>query len=379
MKKTIRTCTAILIICATLMGFSACSDEEPRVDDDKTVSVKATVVEIEKYGHAVLDISTSELGAAGFELGDVVRVRLGDFESTMPFFDGYYSNPGTLLLRGSTPEARVAICINYGDFAELNNVRVGDSVEIAMAEKAGMRALQELCALHYSDDREDYADDATFSNFRAVTLGRIGEGKLYRTASPINNEHGRADYADGLIESARVVTVLNLADSFEDIEEFLANPDQSSDYYRSLYESGRVMALDLAGDFFSDDFAAAIADGLTFLARNETPFCIHCTEGKDRAGFTAMLLEALMGATLEQIIYDYTLTFYNYYGIDKDREPQRYQAVLDTNLMPILLHVTGAESVEELERMDLESAVTAYLLKAGMIAEDITTLKEKLS
>ena len=378
MKKSIRFLLAILIICVTVNGFSSCNEEESGIDD-KPVSVKATVVEIEKYGHAVLDVNTADLVAVGFALGDVVCVRLGAFESTMPFFDGYYSNPGSLLLRGSAPEARVAICINYDNFAAVNGVRVGDSVEITMAEKAGMLAIQELCALHYSNDREDYADDATFSNFRAVTLGRIGEGKLYRTASPINNEHGRAEYADNLIESVGVATVLNLADSFEDIEGYLANTEQTSEYYRSLYESGRVIAIDLAGDFFSNDFAATIADGLTFLARNETPFCIHCTEGKDRAGFTAMLLEALMGATLDQIIYDYTLTFYNYYGIDKDREPERYQAVLDTNLIPIILHVTDAKSVEELKCMDLEVAVTEYLLEAGMTEEDISMLKDKLS
>ena len=92
-----------------------------------------------------------------------------------------------------------------------------------------------------------------------------------------------------------------------------------------------------------------------------------------------MLLEALMGATLDEIISDYMLSFYNYYGIDKEYEPQRYQAVLDINLMPILCHVTGAESFEELEHIDLETAVTAYLINAGMSKADIAILKEKLS
>ena len=76
--------------------------------------------------------------------------------------------------------------------------------------------------MQYSNNREDFSDDASFANFRAVTAGRIGYGKLYRTASPVNNENGRADYADALIESVGVATVLNLADSAEDIEEFCA-------------------------------------------------------------------------------------------------------------------------------------------------------------
>lgn len=376
MKKSIRNCIAILIICAMTLGLSACNAAESGTD--KSVLVRATVIEIEKYGHAVLDITTADLAAAGYELGDVVFVRLGTCESTMPFFDGYYSNPGGFLLRGTAPEDYVAVCINYGDFSNENDVGVGDTAEITMAEKAGMRALQELYALQYSNNREDYSDDASFANFRAVTAGRIGQGKLYRTASPINNENGRADYADNLIASVGVATVLNLADSAEDIEGYFTETACDSAYYRSLYKAGSVIAIDLTGNFYSDDFASSVADGFTFLARNKTPYCIHCTEGKDRAGFTAMLLEALMGATLDEIICDYMLSFYNYYGIDKEREPERYQAVLDTNLMAMLHHVTGAESVEKLEQINLEAAATAYLLDAGMTQEDIFMLKEKL-
>ena len=377
MKKNARSCIAILIICILALNFSAC--KELNHDTDKSMLVQARVIEIEKYGHAVLDVTTAELIAVGYELGDVVCVRLGTCESTMPFFDGYYSNPQSLLLRGSASEDYVAVCINYGDFSDANDVSVGDTAEITMSEKAGMRAIQELYALQYSNNREDFSDDASFANFRAVTAGRIGYGKLYRTASPVNNENGRADYADALIESVGVATVLNLADSDEDIKGYFADTNRDPAYYRSLYENGRVIAIDLTGNFYSDDFAASVAEGLTFLAQNDSPYCIHCTEGKDRAGFAAMLLEALMGATLDEIICDYMISFYNYYGIDKEREPQRYQAVLDTNLMEMLCHVTGAGSVEKLEQMNLETAVTAYLLNAGMSQEDILTLKEKLS
>ena len=376
MKRIARRCIAIIIVCAMALQLSSCSKKERVMGQSMTV--QATVIEIEKYGHAVLDITTADFVAAGYELGDVVSVRLETDEFTMPFFDGYYSNPGSLLLRGIAQEDYIAVCINYGDFSNLNGVEIGDIVEITLAEKAGMRALQELYSLQYSNSREDYADDASFANFRVVTAGRIGFGKLYRTASPINNKNGRARYADDLMESVGVATILNLADSIEDIEEYCAEEGFDSAYYRSLYEDESVIALDLTANFFSDEFAASVAEGLTFLAQNETPYCIHCTEGKDRAGFTAMLLEALMGATLDEIINDYMLSFYNYYGIDKEHEPQRYQAVLDANLMEMLRHVTGAESVEQLEQIDLETAVTEYLMNAGMTQEDILLLKEKL-
>ena len=85
------------------------------------------------------------------------------------------------------------MCINYGDFSDTNDVEVGDSAEITMVEKSGMRNIQELYELQYSNNRDDYSDVASFANFRSVTAGRIGNGNLYRTASPINTENGRAD------------------------------------------------------------------------------------------------------------------------------------------------------------------------------------------
>lgn len=150
-------------------------------------------------------------------------------------------------------------------------------------------------------------------------------------------------------------------------------------YYRDLYEAGNVMALDLTANFYSDEFARSVADGLSFLAHSEPPYCVHCTEGKDRAGFTIMLLAALMGAELDEIIDDYMLSFYNYYGIDKKTEPERYEAVLNNNLLAMLYHVTGVNTYEELVQSDLESAATKYLLDAGMAENDILTLKENLT
>ena len=376
MNKLIRNSIAFLVLCVMVLNLSACAPAES--PSDRTEAVQTTVIEIEKYGHAVLDITTADFTDIGYELGDIVCVRFDSYEADMPFFDGYYSNPGTVMLRGTTPEENIAVCINYGDFSVETGISLGDIVEITMAEKAGMLAFQELCSLTYSNDRADYTDDVTFANFRAVTIGRIGNGKLYRTASPINNENGRASYANNLIASVDVASILNLADSIEDIEAYCKAEDFDSEYYRSLYKAGNVVALDLAANFFSDQFARSIADGLSFLAHSAPPYCVHCTEGKDRAGFTVMLLAALMGAELDEIIDDYMLSFYNYFGIDKETQPERYEAVLNNNLLAMLYHVTGVNTYEELAQVDLESAATNYLLDAGMSESDILTLQENL-
>lgn len=377
MNKLIRNCCAFLIAFVTILGLNCCYFTANASGEGQIIH--ATVTEIEKYGHAVLNFTAAEFTGNGFALGDIVCVRFDSYASDMPFYDGYYTNPGEVMLRGLSAEDGIALCINYGDFSKETGIAPGDTVEITLIEKAGMLAYQELCALQYSDNRADYSSDAEFANFRAVTAGRISNGKLYRSASPINNERGRARYANAFIADAGVASVLNLADSIEDIEEYCSADDFESEYYRTLYENGKVKALDLNADFFSDEFAASLADGLCFLAQNDPPYSVHCTEGKDRAGFTIMLVEALMGADLQTIIDDYMLSFYNYYGIEQKNEPERYEAVLNNNLFAMLYHVTGVNTYEELTQVDLECAVTQFLLNAGMAEDDILTLKTKLT
>ena len=376
MTKPIGKIMAIFAVCILFLCLSACDRTENQTG--KTEPVLTTVVDIESFGHAVLDLRAADFIAAGYELGDVIHIRFGSYEAEMPFFDGYYTNPNEVMLRGLTPEDKLALCINYGDFSQETGIAIGETVRITMAEKAGMLALQNLYALTYSNDRATYSDDAVFANFRAVTAGRIGDEKLYRSASPINNIYGRASYANQLIAEAGVATVLNLADSDEKLLEYCGAADFDSEFYLSLYEDGKVKAINLSANFYSDQFSASVADGLTFLANNEPPYVIHCTEGKDRAGFTAMVLEALMGAELSEIVDDYMLSFYNYYGIDKETEPDRYEAVLENNLIAMLCYVAEVETREQLEQVNWEAAATQYLLRSGMTEADIHTVQEKL-
>ena len=68
-------------------------------------------------------------------------------------------------------------------------------------------------------------------------------------------------------------------------------------------------------DFFAPDFTEKLAAGLRFMISNEPPYLVHCNEGKDRAGMTIALLEALSGATMDEIIADYMESYENYYGV----------------------------------------------------------------
>ncbi|MBR5232187.1 MAG: tyrosine-protein phosphatase [Clostridia bacterium] len=365
MKKFV----SLLLCCMMALSF-ACA-EAP-------ASVTGKVTEIEKYGHALLDVKIADFLAAGFTLGDVVTVTAGTYNDDMPFFDGYYVDKGAYMVRAYPGHEYIAVCINYGKFAETAGIGVGDSVTITLKEKAGALDVQVMNSLVYTDDRADYATDEVFANFRMVTAGQIGEGKLYRSASPINNEHKRAAVSNALAETAKIKTVMNLADTDDEIAAYVAAEDFNSAYYKSLYDNGSVIVLSMSIDYSSDDFAAGIIKGLNFLAGKEAPYLLHCTEGKDRAGFTSMLLSALMGATQEEIVADYMLSYVNYYGIDPVAEADKYNMIAEKNVMDMLRTVCGAKKGAALNDADIAAAAEKYLTDHGMTADAIAALKANL-
>ena len=341
-------------------------------------TVTGTVTEVEKYGHAKMDVRKDTMAALGFELGDILTVTAGSYTGDMPYFDGYYVDSGEYMVRAYPSHDTIGVCINYGKFCEVAGIGVGDTITITLKEKAGALATQTIYSLVYTNDRNDYASDEVFANFRQVVMGDIAEGKLFRSCTPINNENGRAAITDDLVEKAGIKAVMNLADTAEEIAEYVAGEDFDSPYYKGLYDEGNVIVLGMPVNYASDEFAEGIVKGLTFLSEHEGPYLVHCTEGKDRAGFTAALLEALMGAELEDIVSDYMLSYVNYYHIDPETEQSKYDLIAEGNVKEMLRAVAGLEKGADLTEVDLAKAAETYLTSHGMSAEAVTALKANL-
>lgn len=340
-------------------------------------SVTGKVLGIEKYGHALLDITIEDFNAAGFDLGDIITVTAGNYTGDMPYFNGYYVDRDEYMVRAYPGQTYIAVCINYGRFADTAGVDVGDPVTLTLKEKAGAIDLQEINNLVYRNDRAAFPSDEVFANFRPVTVGGIVEGLLYRSCSPVNNQYGRAATANALAEAAGIQTVMNLANTEEELTGYFQQEDFSSFYYRQLYEDGQVILLGLGVDFTSEGYARSVVAGLKFLAGQEPPYLVHCTEGKDRAGFASMLLEALMGADEEEIVSDYMLSFTNYYGTEPGSK--QYELIADKNIREMLRFVAGLEKGASLEGVDLKAATEKYVLDAGMTPEELDELRNKLS
>jgi hypothetical protein len=237
-----------------------------------------------------------------------------------------------------------------------------------MYEQGGYLAEYVLRDLTRTNAREDYAGltDEQFANFRVVSTTGMGENTLYRSSSPINPEIGRNSYSDAAIEAAGVKTIVNLADNKEDA----AGYEGFADTY---YSAQTVIYLSLGVDFSAAEFQAGLAEGLRFMAANEGPYLVHCTEGKDRAGFVNALLECLMGATYEEVVTDYMVTYYNYYGVEPGTD--KYTAIANSNIIKSLQTAFG---VTDLATADLDAEAAEYLIAIGLTEAEIAALTANL-
>ena len=397
MKETIlRRVWALLLalaLCFTMMPMSVYADEVPALDEQKSDAQAGAVTpqfqlgNIDKYGNIKLDVGFDTLTDAGFEYGDVVTVSFLDKAVDMPIVSNYQDvETGEPLLK--TNDKETCLAINTGDFATtygiakkekndddtytwtlLEGVPEQIEFEISMKEKAGYLEEFIMMNLEYTDERTDYPDlsDAEFANFRGVTTTGMGEGTLYRTASPVNPEHNRNVIADNCIKDAEVSVIMNLADSEEELTSY-------EGFAESYYSTTDYICLDMGVDFSSDEFKGKLASGMKFFADNPGTYAIHCTEGKDRAGFVTAVTECFMGATYEEVCADYMTSFYNYYGVKSDEE--RYSVICNNNIVKSL---KNAFEVEDLSACDLQQEATEYLKGIGLTDEDLTKLSENLA
>jgi len=359
-------------------------------------AVTGGVKEVQKYGNLVLDIAPAALKEAGFEYGDLLKITVNGKDYDVPLCTNYSDvDTGSLVLRDASDALTLAI--NMGDFATTNGIAAKETAEdgsftwnfpegktiadvtvsITMGEKGGYHDQYLIHQLTRTDNREDYSSDAVFANFRNVAAGDLGENALFRSSSPVNNELGRASYADTLAQENGVKAVMNLADDNAAIDGYFAAEGFNSPYYQSLFDARKVKALNLGVDFTAADFQSGLAEGLRFFAANEGPYLVHCTEGKDRAGFTSALLECLMGASYDEVVADYMVTYENYYHLTAGSE--QYEAVKNSNIVSVLNSITGAEKGADFSKMDLAVAATTYIKAIGLTDEELASLKANLS
>ena len=88
-----------------------------------------------------------------------------------------------------------------------------------------------------------------------------------------------------------------------------------------------------------------------------------------------MILESLAGATYDELIDDYMVTYDNYYGINKEKDLEKYTIIKEKLMDTMLEYVVGTK---DLKNVNYQEKVKEYLVSIGMKKDVISRLESKL-
>ena len=361
-----------------VMDYSADVEEDPGFYDPSSTS---DVSQDEKYDAVFLNISIDAFLSAGFKFGDSCDIVFSNglsFED-IPFYNGYYVRSGMPLIVGYPGYKFIAVTCNNEGLWTKANLKNGDNATVSLREAGKYADVQEALSQSYSNDRSAYSSDIEFANFRALTGGKIKADYIFRGASPVDNTKNRASYSNALIEESEIAFILDLADSEADVKGYFADPAFASTYAKDLIENGKAALLGMSSNYGSDAYKEKLASGLRQMLLSDGRIYVHCLEGKDRTGFVCMLLEALCGASYDEMLSDYMKTYDNYYSVSAEKTPEKYAAIVDLYFNAFASYLHGTEDMEELKTADYQIDAEHYLLSAGMTQNEIDSLIKLLT
>ena len=365
--------SVILLAVASLFILTAsCSDDDN--DNDEPI-IQGVISSYNEFGAAMLDFTEADMAKAGFTLGDVISISIDGKEIVMPYYDGFYTRNGEYLCVAYPTYPSICFTANnIGLPQELTGLE-GHAVTIRMKEKGGRLDVQQALSMKYTNNRNDYpVSDEEFANARAVSAGNIAKDVLYRCSSPFCNDINRAKYVSEYLERENAKTVLNLADT----EEKMLSYDMPS-YTRKLWDEGNVILCPLKADPTADDYNNRLINALKELPSRPAPYVVHCMEGKDRTGYVCALLEGLCGATYDEIVADYLITYNNYYKITPEKDRDLCNTLVSLRLNTCLMYYAGVNDEAQLPNVDYAKAFSNYLLSHGMSAQQLDALIKVLT
>ena len=371
LKKNRALATGSAAVALVVLIFACCARNNPKADP----ILQGTITSYNEFGAAMLSFTEADMSAAGFTLGDVISISLDSRQLTMPYYDGFYTRNGEFLCVAYPTYPSICFTANNTGLPEEYIGLEGHGVTVKMKKKGGSIDVQNALSMKYTNVRTDYPQlsDAAFANARAVSAGRIGPGKLYRSSSPFSNEIGRSAYVSEFLAKEKVKSVLNLTDTQEKMQGY----DMPA-YSTTLWNSGNVILCPLKADPTADSYNDALIEALKELPSHPAPYLVHCTEGKDRTGYVCALLEGLCGASYEEIVADYLLTYYNYFDKTPQKDSDVCNALVSLRLNTCLMHYAGVSDESKLPEVNYSVAFSSYLFSHGMSQAQLNALIQAL-
>lgn len=353
----------------------------------KQIIYEVKFEDIGEHGQIELPFKHQDFIDAGIEYEDTVKVTFLDKTIIVPFAPSYrctYSG-GSLLVdfEGKTNIALLAFHANFVTIHKIavfleNDDRTIDILPskfvkfpikftFELDKKKGYHDTFLIYDLKRTNNRDDYKElsDEDFCNFREVSCGRIKNGILYRTSSPIDPALGRNKYADDCLKKYGIKTIINLCDNEDEAKSY---PGYSDTYYSKQ----KILFLNCNADVSSYNFGKSVLKTMRFINENDGPYVIHCLEGQDRTGAMLAIFESLLSASRQELIIDFMKTYENYYKVERDSF--QYETIAKGELQTEIANIRGFSY----GTLDILKNPESYLLFLDLLEEDLAKFKRKM-
>lgn len=330
-----------------------------------------------EFGGAYIHITIQDFLDLGYQFGDSVLLEFsnGFMLEDLPFYNGYYVPLEEPLLIGYPGYPYIKAVLNCDDdLWEIADLDENTTVSISLYEKGKYLSVMQERNLEQVSSRDAFDTDESYANFRSLKGGKLKEDLIYRGSSPIDNTYGRASYTCALMEEAGIQLIMNLSDTEEKMMEHLQKDEADPEYYIQLYEEGKVLLPQLTITYSSDEMKRKVADLLRTMSSHEGPYFMHCALGKDRTGFVSLLLEMLAGASYQEMLDDYMLSYDSFYRVTEYSDPQKYDMIQREYFSVLMKSIVTDENVDQL-RADLTPYAEQYLKDGGMSEADLEALR----
>ena len=373
---------ALLVISIAGCGNTAGANGAVSSNEINVEQTDYVISEYPGFGNIFIHISPSDFNKQGFELGDSVNIEFsnGVSFSDIPYYNGYYAKTGNIALVSypGTQYLIAAIC-NGGSLWDQARVDENTTARISLSEKKKYLVIQNALDLYEFQNKKVNDSRALF---RKVKTGNLKDNTLYRGLSPLDvkNVDKYEKSVDDLIEEAGVKFIINLADTKEEAAEKIESGLTDTSYYKKLFDEGKVANIRLDMNYKSNSFGDKVVEVLKTISKNEGPYYIHCTEGKDRSGFVCMIIDCLVAANYDEICDDYMQSYEYNYNITKDGTSDKYKIIKGETLDDMLRYISGPElSRIPLEGIDFVNVAGRYCDTHGMTIEDSDAFYAKLT
>lgn len=364
-----------ILLASSLVAFTSCRN------NSKGQLYNAGIIQDTKFNSCTVNITIADFTELGFNLGDSCDVKFSNgYElKDVPYYNGFYVKNAYPVIVAYPSSTNILITYNNTGIWDVAGLSEKDTVDICINTAKKYLETQETFGQSYAVSRDKYDSDEEFSNFRALKGGNLKDNLVFRGASPVDNSRNRAKITDELLEKNEIKSVVDLADTKENMEEYFTESSFSSKYTKNLYEEGKDILLGMGSSYSSLTYKESVVKGFNHMIETDGPYYIHCMEGKDRTGFVCALLEALTGATYDEMCEDYMLTYKNYYKITKEYTIQKYNAIVDLYFDAFMEELSGSTDKNVLKNSDYTIFAKNYLKEGGMSEEKINELIALLS